>query len=495
MSATLHLFLDYSLRLSDLPSLHAASERGKPVIPVFILDETAPDGEVLGAASRWWLHYSLKSLSDTLARVYGSSLTFMKGNPLTCLKKLVEDTKADHIMLTRGYAPHQVSVEKTIYDYFSDCNITVKRYGGHLMYEPDQIRTKQGKPYSIFSPFWKMCKNSPHPRAPLDAPKTLPLPEKWPKIGCKLESLGLLPAIRWDEGLEKTWTPGRKSAEKRLDDFLEKGVLSYHDERDRPDHDGTSALSPHLRFGEISAREIRYRVEQKFCQNTPPETEIKTGAEHYIRELGWREFSYHLLFNSPDIKRKPLKEQFAHFPWTKADETDDHTYLTAWQKGQTGYPLIDAGMRQLWQTGWMHNRVRMVVASFLVKELLWHWVDGEAWFWDTLVDADPASNASSWQWAAGCGSDAAPYFRIFNPILQGEKFDPSGDYVRKFVPELKEMPSTHIHKPWEMTESELKSYGVILGDTYPNPLVDRKKARKKALKALNESKYHMKAAK
>ena len=485
MPSTIVLFTDTNLRLADHPALDAAAARGMPVIPLFVMDTSAPTDEAPGGAARWWLHHSLNALKADLKAI-GSDLVIAAGELADEVERVAKTAGADAVYISRQYGPHMRDVERALHDRLSAVGITVKRYAGHVMHEPDLIRTGADKPYTVFSPFWKKCLASDHPGEPLPAPNTLTPPDSWPD-SLPIEALNLLPTIGWDKGFYAHWTPGRKGAEDRFNRFLKSALHAYDDKRDRPDVEGTSALSPHIRFGEISTREIRHRVANLAADHPP----IRSHAEHYIRELGWREFSYHLLFNFPHLSREPLREQFAHFPWAKAGKGVDTEWLNRWQRGETGYPIVDAGMRQLWQTGWMHNRVRMIVASFLVKELLWHWLDGEAWFWDCLLDADLASNSASWQWAAGSGADAAPYFRIFNPILQGEKFDPKGDYVRTYVPELKNMPDKYLHKPFDAPGLDLSANGITLGKTYPNPIVDRQKAREKALKALDESKARL----
>ena len=481
MATTVVLFTDTNLRLEDHVALDAAATRGA-IVPLFVLDTEAPPSETLGGAAKWWLHHSLMALSKALA-AKGTPLILAKGALDTEVERVIRQSGADALYLSRQYSPHMRSVEKAIYDRLTEAGVAVKRFAGHVMYEPDLVRTGADKPYTVFSPFWKKCRASEPAGDPLAAPLVL-MPSTQTPASLPIEALDLLPKIPWDTGFYSVWKPGRAGAEARLDEFLTTGLGAYDGRRDRPDMAGTSALSPHIRFGEISTREIRARVEALAAQNAS----LQVGAEHYVRELGWREFSYHLLFNFPHLPVKPLREQFAHFPWSHSETAADITWLTKWQRGETGYPIVDAGMRQLYETGWMHNRVRMIVASFLVKELLWHWLDGLSWFHDCLVDADIASNAASWQWAAGSGADAAPYFRIFNPILQGEKFDPKGDYVRTYVPELANCPTKYIHKPFEAPGMDLIANGIQLGKSYPNPVVDRVKARDRALAALQESK-------
>jgi deoxyribodipyrimidine photo-lyase len=326
----------------------------------------------------------------------------------------------------------------------------------------------------VFTPFYKTCLDLEPPKPPLPRPDKVPTPDTWP-AGDALGDWGLLPSKPdWAGGMREAWEPGEAGAEARLVDFLDNTMAGYGDGRNRPDKPGTSRLSPHLHFGEISPHQCWHAVEDRLASGDGG----GRGGRSFLRELVWREFSHHLLFHWPDLPAKPFRPEFGAFPWERDEEA-----LKAWQQGRTGYPIVDAGMRELWQTGWMHNRVRMITASFLIKHLLVPWQDGEAWFWDTLVDADLANNAASWQWVAGSGADAAPYFRIFNPILQGKKFDPNGDYVRCYVPELANLDTAYLHAPWEAPAEALDQVGIKLGDTYPQPMVDHAKARQRALAA------------
>jgi deoxyribodipyrimidine photo-lyase len=341
--------------------------------------------------------------------------------------------------------------------------------------EPWTLATKVGKPYQVFTPFWKACQASASPPPPTPAPRRLPAPEKWP-ASLALAEFKLEPAIDWAGGLRSTWQPGEKGAQALLDRFLRSALADYRTERDRPDRLGTSRLSPHLHFGEVGPGQIWHAISDAARDAG---AQRQAAAEWYLRELGWREFAHHVLFHFPHTTDEPLRQEFARFPWRS-----DAKALRAWQRGRTGYPLVDAGMRELWHTGWMHNRVRMVVASFLVKHLLIPWQEGAAWFWDTLVDADLANNSLGWQWTAGCGADAAPFFRIFNPVSQGSKFDEQGEYVRRWVPELARMPAQWIHQPWAAPPQVLDEAEVKLGVTYPWPIVEHVEARKRALEAL-----------
>jgi deoxyribodipyrimidine photo-lyase len=454
------------LRLTDNPALAAAVAADRPVILLYIRDEVggrwAP-----GAASRWWLHGSLMSLAAALDDA-GASLVLRSGPTERVLNDVIGDTGATAVYWSRCYEPHAIARDMKIKKALQSDDIEAQSFNAALLFEPWTIQTKGGASYGVFTPFWRACLDQPEPATPHPAPKTLTAFKGKLKSEA-LKSWDLLPTKPdWAGGLRETWTPGEQGAAARLTSLM-RNLGDYKTGRDRPGEDGTSRLSPHLHFGEIGPRQIWHRVRSR-----PP----SASADVFLKELGWREFSHHLLFHHPKLADEPLRPAFADFPWRR-----DKKALTAWHRGCTGYPIVDAGMRQLWQTGWMHNRVRMVVASFLIKHVLLQWQDGEAWFWDTLVDADLANNAASWQWVAGCGADAAPFFRIFNPVLQGEKFDPDGAYVRRFVPELAKLPNDVIHHPWTADQAVLKKAGVVLGETYPAPLVDNGEARKRALAA------------
>lgn len=465
-------------RVGDNPALLSAVERGSPVIPVFIW---SPDDEgdwPPGAASRWWLHHSLASLDRDLRKL-GSRLILREGDSMQVLQDLIVECEAGALYWNRRYEPSLVAREADIKSEFRSQNIAVESYNGSLLYEPWELLTQQEKPFRVFGAYWKACVSQTEPPQPLPTPRIISTPSKWPK-SLLLETLHLLPVIDWADGIRKTWKPGSRGAEENLNRFIEESLDRYSVERDRPDRLGTSRLSPHLYFGEISPRHIMHAV-LDYVQ--PKNREGAQSAWTFIRQLAWREFSYHLLFHFPFTGDQPLNAAFSNFPWR-----EDADLLTAWQRGRTGYPYIDAGMRELWHTGWMHNRVRMTVASFLVKDLLIPWQEGARWFWNTLIDADLANNTMGWQWTAGCGADAAPYFRIFNPVLQGERFDPDGAYVRRWVPELKSLPNKLIHKPWEAPASLLSECGVELGENYPEPVVDHAKARRLALELYDEIK-------
>ena len=405
------------LRLADNPALLAAAGRGGPVIPVLVWAPEEEGGWEPGGASRWWLHRSLASLDADLRR-QGSRLVIRRGPSLEAIRGLISETGADAVYWNRRYEPHAVERDRAVKAALRDDGILAQSSNAVLLFEPWQIHTGAGGPYQVFTPFWKACLAAGEPPDPEPAPTRIAAPERWP-AGVELDKLGLDPDMAWTEGLAREWTPGETGAGERLDEFREGALREYAERRERPDLAGTSRLSPHLHHGEIGPRQVWHDL-----RGRGPGME----ALKFFSELGWREFSHHLLYHFPATPEHPLKAAFEDFPW-RSDEHD----LRAWQQGRTGSPIVDAGMRQLWETGWMHNRVRMVAASFLVKDLLLPWQEGARWFWDTLVDADLANNTQGWQWTAGCGADAAPYFRVFNPELQAEKFDPDGTYVARWV--------------------------------------------------------------
>ncbi len=464
------------LRLSDHPALHAAAKSGAPVICLYVLDEVSaalrPDSRPLGGATRWWLAQSLRALQQSLMAI-GGGLLMRRGRAADVIASVARETDAGHVHWNEiAQAPH-LAVADEVVSMLADLNVGAHSYNGDLLAQPAAIRTKEGRGLRVFTPFWNRILAIGDPVKPLPAPKKL---RPAPKLASEqLIDWRLEPnKPDWAGGLRELWTPGEAAAQHHLADFLESGVAGYSSDRDRPDREATSRLSPHLRFGEISPRQVWYAA--RFAAAEHPRLDSDIGK--FLSEVGWREFCRHLLFDVPDLATRNLQSSFDAFPWQR-----DPRALLAWQRGQTGYPLIDAGMRELWHTGTMHNRVRMVVASFLVKHLLIDWREGEKWFWDTLVDADAGSNPANWQWVAGSGADAAPYFRVFNPILQGEKFDPDGVYVRRWVPELKDMPSKFIHQPWNASPLEFTRAGVVLGETYPMPIVEHKVGRERALKA------------
>lgn len=460
------------LRTRDLPGLLAAAETGKPLIACYILDDVSAGDWALGGASCWWLHHSVTRLAESVESL-GGQLLLRRGQSTQVLAALVAETGADSVYCSQHFEPWAADLEQRTYDTLAPLGCTLKRYPGTLLFQPGTVLNQSGLPFKVYTPFWRACRAKEAPAETRPAPKDI----RWHARlnGDALPDWSLLPAQpNWAEGWGDLWQPGERGAESRLTHFLAGPITRYSEGRDHPSLDCTSHLSPHIRFGEISPREIWHRTATWQRENPGS----AAAGDKFLSELGWREFSYHLLSHFPSIPEKPFKPQFEPFPWLGNKQA-----LEAWQRGQTGYPIVDAGMRELWQTGYMHNRVRMVVASFLTKHLLTHWRTGENWFWDTLLDADLANNACSWQWVAGSGADAAPYFRIFNPVTQGEKFDGAGDYVRQWVPEIASLPDKYLHSPWKAPDTALEDAGVILGQTYPNPIVDHKAAREAALAA------------
>ena len=432
------------LRLADNPALAGAAATGRPVVPVFILDKDTPGLRPPGGAARWWLHHSLAALADDLAALE-SRLILRRGAAGAVLDALIAETGADTVLWNRCYDKGSTARDTEIKADLRAQGFRAESFNASLLLEPWEITTKAGGGYKVYTRFWQACRAAGDPLRPAPAPKALAVPEIWPRSD-NLADWGLPPrSPDWAAEFSDHWTPGAAGATDRLDRFLDGPVMNYADHRDFPAKPATSGLSPHLAWGDIGPRQVWAAA----AKAAP----AGQGRETFLKELVWREFAHHVLYHFPDLAERPMDARFEVFPWAA-----DDGLLAAWQQGRTGYPLVDAGMRELWATGTMHNRVRMVAASFLVKHLLQPWQAGEAWFWDTLLDADAASNPFNWQWVAGCGADAAPYFRIFNPTLQGEKFDKGGDYVRRWVPEL----------------------GT---DAYPAPIVDHKRARERALAA------------
>ena len=450
------------LRIRDHSALTAAAAGGRPVIPVYVADTLDS-----GGASRWWLHHSLEQLDETL-RQHGAGLLLREGKPEEELLDIVRESGATDIYCNARPEPIARGQVDGLRSAAGE-HCEVHEFHDSTLQHPDSVMTLAGKPFKVFTPFWKAASSRGEPRPPLPSPAGLSTTRAG--IASKtIADLGLLPTSPdWAGGLRETWRPGEDGALERLESAAERAGR-YSDERDRPDLDSTSRLSPHLHFGEVSPRQVWHDVASA---NTGD-----PGAQALLRQLYWREFSAYLLYHFPTLPDEPLRAEFAGFPWV-----DDAAGLRAWQRGMTGYPIVDAGMRQLWYSGWMHNRVRMICASFLVKDLLVPWQSGADWFLDTLVDADLANNSASWQWVAGSGTDAAPYFRIFNPVLQGKKFDPLGDYVRQWVPELERMPARFVHEPWLAPIDEQKQANVLIGEDYPEPIVDHGEARKAALTA------------
>ena len=457
------------LRLSDNPALLAAAQSGT-IIPIYILDDLHSGTHAMGGASRWWLHHSLSALNQSLD---GHLLVF-KGDPIEILKAQIDKYSVTHIYWNRCYEPWRIRRDAAIKSELSQAGITVKSMNGSLLWEPWTIKKADDTPYKVFTPFYrKGCLQAPPPRLPTEVPETINFANA-PDSSDAIDQLGLLPKLRWDKSLELHWQIGEAGAKQRFEIFLEEGIKFYKDGRNLPAKPYVSRLSAPLHFGEVSPNQLWYGALSHLDG---------IYSDIFCSELGWREFSYSQLYHQPDLPTKNLQAKFDLFPWIEDDQA-----LHAWQKGQTGIPMVDAGMRELWKTGYMHNRVRMIVGSFLVKNLRLHWHHGERWFWDTLIDADLANNSASWQWIAGCGADAAPYFRVFSPVTQGKKFDPDGVYVRNFIPELAAMPDAYLFNPWEAPEMVLRTAGVTLGETYPNPIVDLKQSRLAALDAFKSLK-------
>lgn len=450
------------LRLEDHPALFVACQGGSKVLPLFIVSKEIA---CLGAASKWWLQMSLHSLNKEYKK-RGGGLVIREGEPFAVISSLLKEGKIEELYFHHSFTPEGRKEEEAMIKGCKKKGINITVFNGNYLVKPKEILSGLGKPYTVFAPFFKALERLYDHKPSLPSPSSISFARGIK--GEKIEDLPLLPKKGWYVGIAKFWQPGREGALSRLKCFCEEGIAGYKKERDFPGNTGTSLLSPHLHFGEISPREIWEGAYKS----------RGAGKESYLRQIGWREFASQFLYHFPKVAKKNWKPSFNSFPWKgKLSE------LKKWQKGETGYPIVDAGMRQLWETGWMHNRVRMIVASFLVKDLMIDWRKGAAWFWDTLVDADLANNILGWQWVAGSGPDAAPFFRIFNPVLQGEKFDPQGEYVRKYVPELGKLPLKWLHRPWEAPSDILEKAKIELGKGYPMRLVDHQKAREKTLKS------------
>lgn len=458
------------LRLTDNPAFFEACSKHTKVIPLYILDGK---NSALGPAQAWWLHHSLNALEDSLNKKLGLKLILRKGNPLEIILELVHLLSIKNVYWNRSYEPEIIERDKKIKFKLKKLDVNVLSFNASLFNEPWTIKNKSGDFFKVFTPYWRTCKQN-LVNQPLK--ELSQQPNNVDIMSDDIDTWQLLPDINWACKFHDFWTPGEQGAQQRLDEFISCNLQEYNINRNFPEKQATSRLSPHLHFGEISPWTILRAIE---LAKIKPNCNL-TATESFLSELGWREFSYYLLYHIPSLPHKNVKNEFDTFPWNK-----DESLFQCWKQGMTGYPIVDAGMRELWATGYMHNRVRMITASFLTKDLLIDWRLGAAWFLNTLVDADLANNSASWQWVAGCGADAAPYFRIFNPILQSRKFDPNGNYIRRWVPELSSLTNDEIHAPWEKSDSTKKNYTKI---NYPKPIVDHGKARATALMYYNQLK-------
>jgi deoxyribodipyrimidine photo-lyase len=458
------------LRLADNRALSEAVSTGKPVICVYVLEET-PARKTIGSAQLWWLHHSLSRLAASLTAI-GGALCLRRGDPAQILDEVIAASGADTVCWNRRHDPEGIAIDTALKASLKARGISAASFDGQLLHEPTLLKTGAGGPFKVYTPFWRAFSAMPAPRAPYEAPARISSYQS-DLASEALEDWGLIPSRPdWSKAFDADWTPGEEGAQEKLAQFIDNGLSNYADGRNLPGQASTSRLSPHLAMGEISPFQVWHATHGLEGRHAPRDVET------FRKEVVWREFAYHLLFHFPKLATQNFNAGFDAFPWAAKPDLID-----AWKRGQTGYPIVDAGMRQLWQTGWMHNRVRMAAASFLIKHLMADWRIGEEWFWDTLVDACPANNPASWQWVAGSGADAAPYYRIFNPVLQGEKFDTDGAYVRKFVPEIARLPDNLLHRPWEAGPLELAAAGIELGKTYPKPIVEHAAARNRALSA------------
>jgi len=467
------------LRLHDNPAWNKAVESGKTIIPLYIHCDHEEGTWRRGSASRWWLHHALSDLDDQLCEL-GSQLFIINveknESSLEKIQKIITRSGADSVTWNRCYEPSFVKRDAEIKHALKSNNIQVESFNGTLLLDPHQIRNKSGSPFQVFTPFWKHCREIEIPKPvtaqfvkePINKDEPFSTPDH-----TELEKLTLYPIIPWHLPIEKFWDATRSGGIELLAKLTQKSD-HYQNKRDLPNDDATSRLSSYLHFGQISPQELYHHLHSSLSQPK----QIETANDGIIRQLYWREFSAHLLYHFPHSQDTALKPKYDEFPWRL-----DENLLLAWQQGKTGFPIVDAGMRQLWETGWMHNRVRMIAGSLLVKHLLQPWQEGARWFWDTLVDADLANNSMGWQWVAGSGADASPYFRIFNPIIQGKKFDPDGSYVKKWCPELSRLPKQYIHCPWEASPIELRAAGITLDENYPSPIISHENGRKQALDA------------
>ena len=463
------------LRLGDNPALAHALSTGETIVPVFLRDDGDAGEWQPGSASRWWLHGSLQALDADLRRRGGGGLVYRTGPAEATIAALVQETGASAVVWNRFYEPWAMRRDSRIKAALKTAGVAAQSFNATLLCEPGSLLNKQGEPYKVFTPFWRAL------RATVQTPAGQPAADRvgaTPTVRSEcLEDWRLRPTRPdWASGLAAEWTPGEAGAARRLEVFLDAAVFDYAGQRNLPARAGTSRLSPHLHFGEIGPWQV-WRAATTAAQAAVGDP-FPSGVETFLSELAWREFSAHLLVHVPTLPTAALRPEYDRVAWR-----DDPRALEAWRRGRTGYPIVDAGLRELWATGWMHNRVRMITASFLIKDLLIDWRQGAAWFWDTLVDADLANNAASWQWVAGSGADAAPYFRVFNPVSQGQTFDPTGAYVRRWAPELAALPDALIHAPWTATPDQLSKAGVALGRDYPAPIIDHAEARHRALDA------------